>query len=99
MPSSFQNVPMSNNGAVGSDIEEKLSNLSVEKASYPSEMFRKERASFKLNKSSKGKKDVSLLNIAENISDYFISPTYLPYCPKCFLLVLVVGWTRRTGQV
>lgn len=55
---SLQNVPMSNNGAAGSDIEEKLSNLSVEKASYPSEMFRKERASFKLNKSSKGKKDV-----------------------------------------
>ena len=52
---SLQNVPMSNNGAAGSDIEEKLSNLSVEKASYPSEMFRKERASFKLNKSSKGK--------------------------------------------
>ena len=52
---SLQNVPMSKNGAVGSDIEEKLSNLSVEKASYPSEMFRKERASFKLNKSSKGK--------------------------------------------
>ena len=45
---------MSNNGGAGSDIEEKLSNLSVEKPSYPSEMFKKERASFKLNKSSKG---------------------------------------------
>ena len=66
MPPSLQNVPMSNNGAAGSDIEEKLSNLSVEKASYPSEMFRKERASFKLNKSSKGKRFES--NIAENIS-------------------------------
>ena len=65
MPPSLQNVPMSNNGGAGSDIEEKLSNLSVEKASYPSEMFRKERASFKLNKSSKGK-------IADNIS-----PPYL----------------------
>ena len=56
MLTSLQNVPMSNNGAACSDIEEKLSNLSLEKPSYQSEMFRKERASFKLNKSSKGKK-------------------------------------------
>ena len=38
-----------------SGIEEKLSNLTVERGSYQPEMFRKERASFKLNKSSKGR--------------------------------------------
>ena len=87
MPSSLQNVPMSNNGAVGSDIEEKLSNLSVEKASYPSEMFRKERASFKLNKSSKGK-------IIKHRSKYF--RLFLPpFCGVVYLFYLLMP----AGQV
>ena len=85
---SLQNVPMSNNGAAGPDIEEKLSNLSVEKASYPSEMFRKERASFKLNKSSKGK-------IIKHRSKYF--RLFLPpFCGVVYLFLFVdASWTGR----
>ena len=36
------------------DIEESFASSSLEKVPSPAEMFRKERTSFKLNKSSKG---------------------------------------------
>ena len=74
--SSYEYLQAKNNAASTQEIEEKLSTLSVEKAGCcPPEPLRKERASFKLNRASKGGHHLAGREIIKSQQSTFFSST------------------------